>query len=155
MKEYNFSAEKRNIVTAAALALWVVLLGILMIRLPVSNLMNGMDVSVADIVFSACFCAIGPICSVLGYIMRSKTLILISALNAAMIVLSAFCFCMYVITFSRDVLAVALRLINQFCAILVTPGIVFLAIFALLTIAFPIAATFLADRKSKGILKNK
>ncbi len=139
--------EKRNIVAAVIMVIWVGLLVALQICMPVSELMNGMDVPVADTVLSAIFCFIGIASAVIGYFLESKPLILVSAFNAGMLVLSAVLLGVYMFCFNRDVLAIALRLINQFCAMLVTPGFVYISVFAVVSVVLPIVANVLLGKK--------
>lgn len=141
--------EKKNIISLLIFIVWAVLLTVLMIRLPVSDMSVGLGATNVDIVISACFCAVGFVSSVIGYFLDSKPLILVSAINSFMQILAIICFLLYVFLFNRTVLAFALYLSNPFCAILSTPGILYITLFLVLSAALPILFYILLVKKHK------
>lgn len=141
----------KNVVGAVFIVAWVVLLAVLMIRLPISYMMNTFGETllppVLDIVLSACFCAVGVAAGAAGYFLSSKPLLVLSAINPVLMLLSALCFVLYVFFFSRDVLAFALYFANPFCAVLLTPGFLFLGGYAVLALLCPIVFSLLLRKK--------
>lgn len=147
--------DVRNIIGAVLICAWAVLLAVLMIRMPVSDLLAGLDVLALDNVLSACFIAIGLAAAVLEMLWHSKPLLLLSLLQAAFLVAFAITACLYVIFFNGDILAIGLYFINPFCAILSCPFWVF-ALVSAVALLLPIAAgiVYLRAEKSKKAKKS-
>lgn len=141
--------EKKNIISLVIFVVWAALLTALMIRLPVADMSVGLGATNVDIVLSACFCAVGFVSCIIGYFLNSKTLVLVSAINSFMQILSIICFCLYVFFFNRTILAFALYLCNPFCAILSTPGIAIITVFLILSAVLPILFYVLLVKKYK------
>lgn len=151
--------DKKNIVTIVFIAVWIALLAVLMARLPISYMTDNFSETrippTVDIVISWCFCVVGIAAAVVGYFMSGRQLVILSALNPFMMLLSLICFLLYIAFFNRDILAFALYFANPFCAVLITPGFALLGIYAALSVVFPIAAALLLKRKGPGKSKSK
>ena len=103
---------------ASILAVWTVLLAVLMIRLPVADLTDGLTALPIDIVLSAVFMVLGAVSAVLGYVLRTRTLLLLSAFQGLFLLIFALFIGLYLVTFNGDMVAYGLYFVNPFCPVI-------------------------------------
>lgn len=143
----------KNAVTAVFLAAWILLLAVLMIRLPVADLLDGLSVLPVDLILSVAFILIGAAGAVLGYIFRAKVLLLLSAIQGLFLLIFSLFIALYLITFNGDMIAYGLYFINPFTAIL-TYHFVFFLILAPLLILLPVIFMILYGIRRRKEKKN-
>lgn len=139
-------------IAAAILAVWTVLLAVLMIRLPVADLTDGLTALPIDIVLSAVFMVLGAVSAVLGYVLRTRMLLLLSAFQGLFLLIFALFIGLYLVTFNGDMVAYGLYFVNPFTALLSCHFAVFLAavpILVLLPVIFLILYGVRARKERK------
>lgn len=138
----------KSIVTVALIFMWAILLAVLMIRMPMADLLAGLNVLTVDIVLSACFIAVGVASAICGLCFGSKPLMLLSLLQSAFLLCFALSICLYLVFFNGDILAVGLYFVNPFAALLSCRFSIFLTVSVLL-IVFPLVVFLLYAWKNK------
>lgn len=139
----------RNLISAVLILLWAGLLAVLMVRMPVADLLAGLEILPVDTVLSAFFVAIGAASAVCGLCLRSKPLLVLSCIQAGFLLVFAIFVCLYLVTFNGDMIAFGLYFINPFAALLSCRFLLFFILSVLLVLLPAVCGLLLKLRERK------
>lgn len=143
----------KNIVGAVLIGAWAILLIVLAFRMPISDLLAGLDILALDTVLSAIFIAVGIAAAICGLCFGSKPLMLLSLMQSLFLLCFAVTVCLYLVFFNGDILAVGLYFVNHFAALLSCPFSIFLIVSGIV-VFLPLVVFLLYAYKKRRAQKN-